>query len=438
MNRRQFIGGALALASLGETEAFAAPRAKRYYKGNMHMHSVVSDGWAFPQEAAELYRRLGYHFVMLSDHNRAQGKSFWLKEKDYRHKTFSLIQFDRFAKMAPSLFPKSRVGDEGKTEYLVPSFSEIEQMLNRKDEFLVMNGCEFNNNGTFQVHVQSVNSPVSHVGVYLPGSADTTRQMFEDWKRQTTARGDDSIFVVNHPLYWYYDVNPEILADNDEIGFIEVSPSVLDLPPPPDVPVYTEDDLWDYALAKRLSRGGKLLYATSTDDTHDYWALYDKVEGKPFKCLQRRPLCYVCVRADRLTPSSLLASLRAGDFYASTGVDLKDVSFQGGKLTVQVRAEKGAKYRIDFIGTKKDADLSHPDPVKVDVEELCKRAKKPFAAWVGKYKYVAQLPKACGRVLASVEGTTGTYRLRGDELYVRAKVYRLGTDFCAWIQPVKG
>lgn len=39
-----------------------------WYKGNMHMHTTVSDGRLAPEDAIELYRQKGYDFVALTDH----------------------------------------------------------------------------------------------------------------------------------------------------------------------------------------------------------------------------------------------------------------------------------------------------------------------------------------------------------------------------------
>ena len=39
-----------------------------YYKGNLHMHTTLSDGTKTPEEAIELYRAAGYDFVALTEH----------------------------------------------------------------------------------------------------------------------------------------------------------------------------------------------------------------------------------------------------------------------------------------------------------------------------------------------------------------------------------
>lgn len=41
----------------------------KQYKGNLHTHTTNSDGLLPPQKAVDLYAGLGYHFLMLSDHD---------------------------------------------------------------------------------------------------------------------------------------------------------------------------------------------------------------------------------------------------------------------------------------------------------------------------------------------------------------------------------
>ena len=46
------------------------PESKsRWYKGNLHTHTVNSDGDSTPHEVASWYREHGYQFLVLSDHN---------------------------------------------------------------------------------------------------------------------------------------------------------------------------------------------------------------------------------------------------------------------------------------------------------------------------------------------------------------------------------
>ena len=42
--------------------------SKTWYKGNLHMHTTMSDGVLEPEEAVNLYRKAGYDFVAITDH----------------------------------------------------------------------------------------------------------------------------------------------------------------------------------------------------------------------------------------------------------------------------------------------------------------------------------------------------------------------------------
>ena len=42
--------------------------AGNWYKGNLHLHSTISDGNLDPEATVEVYRKLGYDFTALSDH----------------------------------------------------------------------------------------------------------------------------------------------------------------------------------------------------------------------------------------------------------------------------------------------------------------------------------------------------------------------------------
>ena len=50
----------------------------RWYKGNLHMHTTVSDGRLSPTEAIRLYREAGYDFIALTDHRLVNPT--WIEE----------------------------------------------------------------------------------------------------------------------------------------------------------------------------------------------------------------------------------------------------------------------------------------------------------------------------------------------------------------------
>ncbi len=141
------------------------------------------------------------------------------------------------------------------------------------------------------------------------------------------------------------------------------------------------EEIWVIANTLRIAElKARPLYGLGTDDSHNYFGTTGSSPGRG----------WVMVRASHLTPEHIVNAIEAGDFYASSGVELRDVSFEpkSGTLEVVVEPVSGASYTIDFIGTH-GAEESTTKP---------------------------------GRVLKSVEGTEATYTLSGEGLYVRAVV----------------
>src|SRR4051812_28125014 len=51
--------------------------AQRWFKGNLHTHSLWSDGDGYPEMIVDWYQARGYNFLALSDHNIfAQGEKW--------------------------------------------------------------------------------------------------------------------------------------------------------------------------------------------------------------------------------------------------------------------------------------------------------------------------------------------------------------------------
>src|SRR5688572_25485810 len=64
------LGSVLMLAAL----AVAAQErpALRWYKGNTHTHTTLSDGDSSPEDVTRWYKDHGYNFLVLTDHNVLQ------------------------------------------------------------------------------------------------------------------------------------------------------------------------------------------------------------------------------------------------------------------------------------------------------------------------------------------------------------------------------
>jgi hypothetical protein len=140
----------------------------------------------------------------------------------------------------------------------------------------------------------------------------------------------------------------------------------------------------------------------------------------------------VMVRAARLTPDSLVSAMKRGDFYGSTGVTLKTLESGDNTLALSVEAEEDVEYTIEFIGTRRGADL-RGRPVSNLPADLQGRASLRYSDEIGV-------------VLQTVKGTEARYVAKGNELYVRARVtstkphpnpFRDGDTTMAWTQPLK-
>jgi hypothetical protein len=64
----------------------------KWYKGNLHLHSTISDGKLDPEPTVEVYRKAGYDFTALTDHIGG----FWDKEKkEYKPLVYPLEQLNK-------------------------------------------------------------------------------------------------------------------------------------------------------------------------------------------------------------------------------------------------------------------------------------------------------------------------------------------------------
>jgi hypothetical protein len=164
------------------------------------------------------------------------------------------------------------------------------------------------------------------------------------------------------------------------------------------------------------------MFGLATDDSHNYHSTSPKAS------LSGRG--WVMVRAKQLDASSIVAAMEKGDFYASTGVELAALESADGKIELEVKAEAGVEYVIEFIGTRKGYDRKTVAVKAADGSEP--RVTRKYSAEVG-------------AVLAAVKGAKAEYLLKGDELYVRARITSTkpmrsspsgGEVEMAWTQPL--
>ncbi|HEX6963948.1 MAG TPA: hypothetical protein VF175_18920, partial [Lacipirellula sp.] len=158
--------------------------------------------------------------------------------------------------------------------------------------------------------------------------------------------------------------------------------------------------LWDVANTIRLGQlSAPPLFGVATDDSHHYHGDSGSRPGRG----------WIMVRAASLEPETLIRAIKAGDFYASSGVELENVTYDEAlkKLRLSIKSEGAAEYTTEFIGTRIGYDASS-EP-RVDENGKPVRATRIYSNEVGE-------------VLAKASGVNPEYQLQGDELYVRAVV----------------
>lgn len=401
-----------------------------WWKGNLHAHSLWSDGDDFPDMIADWYYRRDYHFLCLSEHNVLPKEGRWLDiassesppAETASAKTARQDAVKKYLeRFGPSWVELRTEGGRPQARLKPPP--ELRRRIEQPNRFLLLPAEE--------ITQQSVKTRV-HIGVINPREvikpidgdtvAETIRANLRSVWIQQQQTGWPMIAIVNHPND-KWGIRAEDMLSADEMGFFEVyngHPSVRnggdDLHP-------GCERLWDIVLAVRL---GVLklppVYGVATDDAHEYHELgMGKVNpGRG----------WVMVQAPELSPNAIVQALKAGRFYSSTGVVLNDLRRNGKQLSLTIRGEEGVTYKTQFIATLRDATLT--STLRLDADG------KPL-------NVTAVYSDEVGKVVAESDGLQPSYELTGRELYVRAKVNsskphpnpsERGAKEVAWTQPI--
>jgi hypothetical protein len=422
---RNSLGLVLGFLLAGSTPAADAPA--RWWKGNLHTHSLWSDGDDYPEMVVDWYKGRGYHFLALSDHNQLLEGEKWIELRDPQRMGPDINYFaggpvfDRYL----ARFGRPWVETRGH-EVRLKTLAEFRGLFEEPGKFLLIPAEEItarwrDGAATGPVHLGAVNvrehTPPPEGG----GALGLMQQAVDAVLAQRERTGQPMFPHLNHPNY-LWGVTPEELMRVRGERFFELYNGHAGARNEGDVAHLGTEQMWDVVLAHRLTdlQLGPM-FGIATDDAHHF---HTHQLGK-----QNAGRGWVVVRAAELTAAAIVRAMEAGDFYASTGVTLSDVRREGGTLAVQVSPEAGVDYTIQFIGTPRDFDRrSEPLPETAP-------GSRPHRRYSGEV----------GRVLAEVKGPSARYTLREGELYVRAKVVSTkpkpnasapGEFECAWTQPL--
>ena len=413
MSRNGFILGALvAVAAVIAFLIFRDGKApgpqtenddKQWFKGNTHTHSLWSDGNDFPEMIVAWYHERDYDFLALSDHNILSRSEKWMAvtQIEKRRRDRKTGTLDKYLTKFGEDWVELR-GEEDKREVRLKTLEEIRPRFEEDGNFLLIEAEEITDKfRNKHVHINAIN-----LDEVIPpqggGSVvEVMRNNLHMVQEQSERLERPILAHVNHPNF-HWSVSPQDLAEVVEEKFFEVyngHPGINHLG--------NEDNpgdqvIWDMANTLRLVlHKAPPLFGIATDDSHTYHG-GDVSPGRG----------WIMVRATELSAAQLIPAMEDGDFYASTGVMLNEVVFDERRkeLRLNIRSSSAdVEFETSFVGTRRDT------------------------------------PENPGEVLASISGPDPSYRLTGDELYVRAVVTSTnphpnpsyqGQREQAWTQPV--
>lgn len=384
---------AIRLGPAAADEAVPAVPELRWWKGNLHTHTLWSDGDDFPEMVAEWYRTRDYHFLALSDHNILSEGQRWMS-LDAIEKRGGKDVFPKYLARFSDRWVETRT-EGNQVEVRLKPLDEFRALVEERGKFIMLVGEEISDSvGGKPVHMNATNLRDLLQPLGGPTVAMAIRANLRAAQDQANRLGREILVHLNHPNF-YYAVTAEDLAEAIEEQFFEVYNGHPAVGHEGDAEHPSVERIWDVANTLRLLQWQAApLMGVATDDSHAYHTPAGSTPGRG----------WVMVRAHHLTPESLIRALKAGDFYCSSGVTLREVRFEASTRTLQVAVEPDGQstYTIEFIGTRL--------PAGVDAD-------------TGEAKAVSELPaEAIGAVLARHEATQASYKLQGDELYVRARI----------------
>ena len=371
----------------------------KWYKGNTHTHSYWSDGDDFPEMIMDWYKTHGYDFISLSDHNILAEVEKW---KEIPAHPFRQRRFNEYLEKYGEKWVNYKKDLLGQISVKLKKFEEYRPLFEEKDKFLLMQAEELSDEYKGKpIHIGAIN--VKELVKPQGGNSvgEVIQNNLDEIYAQRKRTGQAMFPHLNHPNFRWAIKLEDMLELKGE-RFFEVYNGHPEVHNYGDSTTMGMEELWDKLLVHYIKQGKPLLYGLATDDAHNH------IEYKIG--LSNPGRGWIMVRAQELTPAALIDAMERGDFYATTGVELKELQFKKGRLEIEVKPSDGISYTIQFWGASKTAKTG-----------------------------------TGGVLLKTIKGTKGVYQLKANDLFVRAKIisskrkenpYKEGDLETAWTQPV--
>ncbi|MDD3587094.1 MAG: hypothetical protein PHQ75_07915 [Thermoguttaceae bacterium] len=412
-----------------------SPVQAKWYKGNFHMHTVWSDGAALPEVAIARYQAAQYEFLCTTDHFFFQSDTLKLEDpwkrknvitpdaKFFQGETSRWRAFnpnsdtiqEAITRFGADSLKTKKVGDQ--TFYRLKTFAELARQFNRPGKFLLIPGVELNTSAEGRgVHFNLINVAGDFLPIRKPTMTETIETNFKMANKLYGQQKEPWFFLVNHPMWPYYDISPEHILALPDLHYVELNNNALgsslfdkDHPYALAKKAWNPEKFWDVVNAFRTDAGRAPIIALGSDDRHGYAPNQNAGHSWSY------------VDADELTPSAIVHAVAHSKVYTSNGLEFESIVFDKAKgtLTVKAKPAEGKTLRIEFLGTKKGFD-------KTVKEETIPLGRKPNTK---KTRIIHYYSDDIGVVLQKNDSLQASYTLKNDDLYVRARVVTVPTTW---------
>lgn len=366
----------------------------QWFKGNLHTHSYWSDGDDYPEMIMDWYKTNGYHFVGLSDHNILQeGEKWKLLPKSPMHKR----AFEAYKSKYGDKWVKWKE-DTGRVAVRLKTLKEYRQLFDEPGNFLIIKSEEITD------HFEGKPIHLNATGVdelILPKGGGSVAEVMQNNINsviEQRERLNKPMFPhINHPNFGYA-ITAEDMIQLEGERFFEVYNGHPAVHNEGDSLHLDTETMWDQINIAFYNSDKPLMYGLATDDSHNYHTF-----GLEYSNTGRG---WVMVRASELSDTALISSMEQGNFYSSTGVELRNYTCNEGELSIEIEEEPDVSYQIQIVGYREGESVE---------------------------------------LLHEATGLQAAYTLEDDVKWARIKVisskikinpYQVGEREVAWTQPV--
>jgi hypothetical protein len=405
-----------------DSKVLAADGTLRWFKGNLHTHTLWSDGDDYPEMVALWYKEHGYDFLSFSDHNTLLNRERWIDTLKNRG---GRIALEKLKARFPDGWVQERRGERGNFEVRLKTLEEIVKKVGAPESFLLLQGEEISDHFRWTpihlnvTNVEDVIPPMGGDSVY-----DVMQRNTDALVAQRERTGRPMLIHLNHPNFHYGIIAEDLSLVRGE-NFFEVYNGHPEVHNDGNPEHASAERIWDIILTRRITRFRMpLMYCLATDDGHNYHSIPSR-GSEPGRG-------WVVVLARELSAAAIIEAMERGSFYASTGVKLERVTSSPRSVEVCVDPQEGVSYVIDFIGTRTGFDPASEPVLDSDGKPI--RTTRRYSNDIG-------------RVLETHTGARAAYTFDDDDLYVRARVTSTKKHpnpsapdeyERAWCQPVLG